>query len=162
MFTQALTTTPHLSSSGLSGMVYEHLSRCFIPKDPSSRLLELFLKWRDKWRHFRNIYPPISLEYRPLEAVKPSLSISKPSSTPGTCEAILFNIRTFLGLHPNWVMMQVDINNIFNSVFQVVILESYVMLMGFWWASSLYQVILWCSFFSLPPTWATCGGGHHY
>jgi hypothetical protein len=36
MFTQALANAPHLSSGGLSGMVYEHLSGCFMPKDPSS------------------------------------------------------------------------------------------------------------------------------
>jgi hypothetical protein len=42
VFAQALTTTPHLSSSGLFGMLYEHLSRCFIPKDPSSGFLKLF------------------------------------------------------------------------------------------------------------------------
>ncbi len=29
-------------SNGLSKMVYEHLSGCFILKDPSSRFLELF------------------------------------------------------------------------------------------------------------------------
>ncbi len=31
-----------MSLSGLSRMVYEHISRCFIPKDPSSWFLELF------------------------------------------------------------------------------------------------------------------------
>jgi hypothetical protein len=35
LFTQALTATPHLFLGGLSGMVYEQISRCFIPKDPS-------------------------------------------------------------------------------------------------------------------------------
>jgi hypothetical protein len=42
LFVQALATTPHLSLSGLFGMVYEHLLRCFIPKDPSSRFSKLF------------------------------------------------------------------------------------------------------------------------
>jgi hypothetical protein len=42
LFTQTLTTTPHLSLGGLSRMVYEHLLGCFIPKDPSFRFLELF------------------------------------------------------------------------------------------------------------------------
>jgi hypothetical protein len=42
MFTQALAIAPHLSSRGLSGMVYEHLLRCFIPKDPSSGFSKLF------------------------------------------------------------------------------------------------------------------------
>jgi hypothetical protein len=42
MFAQALANVPHLSSGELSRMVYEHLSRCFIPKDPCSKFLELF------------------------------------------------------------------------------------------------------------------------
>ncbi len=40
LFTQALTTTPHLSLGGLFGMVYEHLSRCFILEDPSLGFLK--------------------------------------------------------------------------------------------------------------------------
>jgi len=42
IFAQTLTMTPHLSLGGISKMVYEHLSRCFILEDPSSRFLELF------------------------------------------------------------------------------------------------------------------------
>jgi hypothetical protein len=42
MFAQALATTAHLSSGGLSKMVYEHLSGCFIPKDPSLTFSKLF------------------------------------------------------------------------------------------------------------------------
>ncbi len=42
MFAQALAYVPHLSSSGISRMVYEHLSRCFIPNHPSSMFLKLF------------------------------------------------------------------------------------------------------------------------
>jgi hypothetical protein len=34
IFAQNLATTPHLSSGGVFGMVYEHLLRCFIPEDP--------------------------------------------------------------------------------------------------------------------------------
>jgi hypothetical protein len=41
LFAHALTTTPHLFSNGLFGMVYEHMSKCFIPEDSSSRFLEL-------------------------------------------------------------------------------------------------------------------------
>jgi hypothetical protein len=41
MFTQALAIAPHLSLKGLFGMVYEHFSRCFIPKDPSSEFSKL-------------------------------------------------------------------------------------------------------------------------
>jgi hypothetical protein len=35
LFAQVLTNTPHLSSSGIFGMVYEHISGCFILEDPS-------------------------------------------------------------------------------------------------------------------------------
>jgi nitrate reductase gamma subunit len=42
MFAQALTTIPHLFSSGFYGMVYEHLLGCFIPKDLFSRFSKLF------------------------------------------------------------------------------------------------------------------------
>jgi hypothetical protein len=42
LFAQALIIALCLSLGGLFGMVYEHLSRCLIPKDPSSRFSELF------------------------------------------------------------------------------------------------------------------------
>jgi hypothetical protein len=42
LFTQALIDAPHLSLGGLFRMVYEHLSKCFIPKDPSLRFSKLF------------------------------------------------------------------------------------------------------------------------
>jgi hypothetical protein len=42
LFAHALIVVPHLSLGGLSGMVYEHFLRCFIPKDPSSGFLKLF------------------------------------------------------------------------------------------------------------------------
>jgi hypothetical protein len=42
MFAQALAFVPHLSSSGLFGMVYEHFSGCFILENPSLGFLELF------------------------------------------------------------------------------------------------------------------------
>jgi hypothetical protein len=42
MFAQALTITPHLSLGGLSGMVYEYFSGCFIPENPSLRFSKLF------------------------------------------------------------------------------------------------------------------------
>jgi hypothetical protein len=50
MFAQALTTLLHLSLGEFFGMVYEHLSRCFIPKDPSLGFSKLFqaaiaIKW---------------------------------------------------------------------------------------------------------------------
>jgi hypothetical protein len=42
LFAQALTIVPYLFSGGFSRMIYEHFSRCFIPKDPSLRFSELF------------------------------------------------------------------------------------------------------------------------
>jgi hypothetical protein len=45
----------------------------------------------------------------------PSIEIS----TFGGYEAILFNIQALLNLHPNWVMIHVDVKNIFNRVFQI-------------------------------------------
>ncbi len=42
MFAQTLVIIPHLALGGFSLMVYEHLSRCFIPKDPFSRFSKLF------------------------------------------------------------------------------------------------------------------------
>jgi hypothetical protein len=42
MFAQTLTIVPHLFSSGISRMIYEHLLGPFIPKDPSFGFLKLF------------------------------------------------------------------------------------------------------------------------
>jgi hypothetical protein len=42
MFAQALASAPHLSLGGFFGMVYEHVSGCFILEGPSSWFLELF------------------------------------------------------------------------------------------------------------------------
>jgi hypothetical protein len=41
LFTQSLTIAPHLFLGGFYGMVYEHLLKCFIPKDPSTRFSKL-------------------------------------------------------------------------------------------------------------------------
>ncbi len=131
MFVQALAIAPHLSLGEFFGMVYEHLSGCFIPKDPSSRFLEFFqvvvvvvvredilksitlVLGANKllamvkdigglhpivvgkvffqlishsivlqlWGFFTNTYSPISLEFWPLEVVRPSLLAFKPSLT---------------------------------------------------------------------------------
>jgi hypothetical protein len=42
LFAQTLTIAPHLSLGGLSWMVYEHHSNCFILKDASLRFSKLF------------------------------------------------------------------------------------------------------------------------
>jgi hypothetical protein len=63
-------------------------------------------------------------------------------------------MKTFFDLHLDWVVMQVDIKNAFNSIFQTIIfkelqdaespLANIVRLLG----------CLWCSFFYLLPAWA--------
>jgi len=67
----------------------------------------------------RNTNAPINLEYQPMEAVRPSLLTS-----------------SFLNLHPKWVMMQVDIKNIFNIFFELLFVESYKMPRDLWQAVS--------------------------
>jgi hypothetical protein len=42
-------------------------------------------------------------------------------STPRGCETITFNIKAFFDLHPNWIMTQFDVKNIFNNISQTVI-----------------------------------------
>ncbi len=37
------------------------------------------------------------------------------------CETIIFGIRALFDLQFNWVVMQINVENIFNNVFQVVI-----------------------------------------
>jgi hypothetical protein len=44
-------------------------------------------------------------------------------STPKGYEAIPFNIQALFDLHPDWVVIQINVNNIFNSVFQIVIFK---------------------------------------
>jgi hypothetical protein len=128
-------------------MVHEHLSGCFISKDPSLGFSELFqivvvvhgdimklvtlmlgasrllamAKDTSGLRpnvlskiffdlliiplsfnfegHFKNTYPPTSLEHQPLEV------------------AIVFGIQTLLNLHPNWATMQVNIENTLKNIF---------------------------------------------
>ncbi len=135
-------------------MVYEHFSRCFIPKDSSSRFLELFLivvvlahgdipklvalmleatklfaiaNDTNGIRHitvgemfFWLINHSIVLRLRrPFQEHISPHQFGK--STPGSYEAIPFGIGTFFNLHLNWAMMQVNIKNGFNSIFQATI-----------------------------------------
>jgi hypothetical protein len=37
--------------------------------------------------------------------------------THGGYETILFGIKAFFDLHPNWVMMQVNVENVFNIIY---------------------------------------------
>jgi hypothetical protein len=43
--------------------------------------------------------------------------------TFGGYETIHFGIRALFDLHINWVVMQIDIENAFNNIFQVVIFK---------------------------------------
>jgi hypothetical protein len=54
---------------------------------------------------FRSIYTPISFGVSALTGY----------------EAIPFGIQTLLNLHPYWAMMQVNVKNAFNNVFQAII-----------------------------------------
>jgi len=43
--------------------------------------------------------------------------------TPRGYEAIPFNVHALFDLHLHWVVIQVEVNNVFNNVFQIVILK---------------------------------------
>jgi hypothetical protein len=96
--------------------------------------------------HFRSIYPPTNLEFQPLEVMRSSFLAFKPSST-----------YTLIG---PWCKSM--LKTLLLTFLQLLFFKSYVMSGGFGEHCSLYRVILWHSFFSLLPTWATCGGDHHY
>jgi hypothetical protein len=34
-----------------------------------------------------------------------------------------FSIKTFLNLHPNWGVMQINVKNVLNNIFQIVIFK---------------------------------------
>jgi len=50
--------------------------------------------------------------------------------TFGGCEVILFGIGALFDLHPNWAMMQVNIENVSNIVFKVVISKKFYDVQG--------------------------------
>jgi len=121
-------------------IIYAHSCyRCFF----DLLVIPLFYSFRG---HFRSTYPSINLEYRPLEVMRPSLLASEPSST-----------YTLIG---PWCRSMLKM--------LLIIFSSYYFKKVMWcWGAfgehyPLYQVVLWCSFFFLLPTWATCGRGHHY
>jgi hypothetical protein len=45
--------------------------------------------------------------------------------TLGGYETIIFGIKTLLKLHLDWVEMQVNVKNVFNNVFQIVIFKKF-------------------------------------
>jgi hypothetical protein len=150
LFAQALTIIPHLSSGGLYKMLHEHLSRCFIPKDPSSGFLKLFqtvivvahgnilrsmalmLVANRLLAMAKDICGlcPIAVSEMFIQLINRSIILQLRGpfqehlsphqfrvSTLGGCEAIPFGIRTFLNLHFDWVVMQINIKNDFNNVY---------------------------------------------
>ncbi len=78
--------------------------------------------------------------------MKPSFLASNPSST-----------YTMIGL---WCRSMSKM--FFIAFFELLFLKIVSCQGAFHEHCPLYQVVLWCSFFSLLPTWATCGRGHHY
>jgi hypothetical protein len=52
--------------------------------------------------------------------------------TLGGYEAIPFNIQTLFDLHPDWVMMQANVKNVFNNVFRAIFKKNCVRLRGIW------------------------------
>jgi len=58
------------------------------------------------WGRFKNTFPHINLEFQPLG-----------------CETIFFGIRTFFNLHPDYIVMQINLENAFNGVFQTTIFK---------------------------------------
>ncbi len=69
-----------------------------------------------------------------------------------------FTLKPFSTYTFGWVAMQVNVENTFNNIFQIVIKRSMKCQGTFGKHWTLYQIVLWCSFFSLLPTWATWKG----
>jgi hypothetical protein len=145
MFAQALAIAPHLSSGGLFNMIFEHFLGCFL------KAMALVLGANKLLAMAKDIggLCPIAIGEVFLQLISRStiLQLWGPFqkhlsphqfgiSTLGGCEAIPFNIRTFFDLHPDWVVMPVDVENDFNNVSQAIILESCMMPGGFWQALS--------------------------
>jgi hypothetical protein len=94
--------------------------------------------------HFRDTYPPISLEYRPLEVMKLSLLAFEPPST-----------YTLIGV---WCRSKTPLITFLGLLF----LESCVMSGGFWQTLSLLLDYFMVFMFFLLLACTTCGEGRHY
>jgi hypothetical protein len=94
---------------------------------------------------FKTTYLRISLEYQPLEDVKPSILASKPSLT-----------YTLIG---SWCKSTSRMFLI--TFFKVLFVKSYEMLRDLWWTLSLLPSFMVLIFLFLL-TWATWRGYHHY
>jgi hypothetical protein len=51
-------------------------------------------------------------------------------STFGGYEAICFGIQALFDLHPDYIVMHVDVENIFNNTFELLFIENCVMPRG--------------------------------
>jgi len=95
---------------------------------------------------FKNTYPPINLEYWPLEVVRPPFLAYEPSLT-----------YTLIRL---WCRS--TLKTLLIAFFELLFLESCVMLGGLWWTLSPLPSCFMFIIFFLLPAWVECGGGHHY
>jgi len=99
------------------------------------------------WEPFQEHLSPHCLEYQPLEAVRPFFLASNPSST---CTLIGSRCR-------------LDLENVFNSVYRAIIFKELCDAGGFLASIVLFTMLFYdATFLKKIPTWATCGGGHHY
>jgi hypothetical protein len=165
LFAQALTIAPHLSLGGFFGMVYEHISRCFIPEYPFlgfSKYFKLFLllfvvislgQWHWcwgladcwQWRRTRKVISEVFFWLISCSIVLQVQGSFQEHLSPhefgvlifGGCENIPFDIKALSDLHPNWVMMQVNVENAFNNVFRAVIFKELWDVKDLWQALSL-------------------------
>jgi hypothetical protein len=84
------------------------------------------------------------------------------ASTLEGYEAIHFGIQTFLDLHLDWAIMQVDIENTFNNLSRASIFRKLCDVGGLLANIVPFTKLFYGAHFFLLPTWATCEGGHHY
>ncbi len=92
--------------------------------------------------HFKNTYPPLIQNFDPWRL----------------WDHFFLTWKPFFNLHLGWAMMQVNVENAFNNISQIVIKRSTRCHETFSKHCPLYQVVLWCSFFFLLPTWTTWKG----
>ncbi|KAL2620254.1 hypothetical protein R1flu_000459 [Riccia fluitans] len=111
----ALARSPRLSSGGPSGMVFELLRDCFTLEDPTSGF-DLLFKLCTHIAQGR-VSPSIFLVLHFWEALADHFSpLQFGVATRGGCETIIHGLRATLDLHPDCVVLQVDIRNAFNTV----------------------------------------------
>ncbi len=163
-FICTLASSPHLSSSGPSGMVYELLWYCFVLHDFTNGF-DLFFKvcghivrghipptilhlFSTSWllaleKQYGGIRP-IAISEVTYCSIAYTLVIQFKDTfiehfnfhqfgvtTCGRCETLVHSIWTMLNLHPNWVVLQVDVCNTFNSMLRLTIFQELWTSLGF-------------------------------